>query len=65
MSELTDNLKKVRNNGSRKQAHIDLANECIKEVEALEHQLAEAKKVIWERTGMPMDVIEEKLKEQG
>jgi hypothetical protein len=36
---LIEKLKSVRNNGSRRQAHIDLACECIKEVELLETQL--------------------------
>ena len=40
MSELLENLKKLRNNGSRKQAHIDLACRCINEVEKLEKDLA-------------------------
>jgi|14BtaG_2_1085337.scaffolds.fasta_scaffold136327_2 RNA processing factor Prp31 len=35
------------------------------EHEDLERQLERAKQFIWERTGMPMDVIEAKLKEQG
>ena len=39
MSELLENLKKLRNNGSRKQAHIDLACRCINEVEKLEDDL--------------------------
>ena len=41
MSELIEKFKKVRNNGSKRQAHIDLSNECIQEVESLERQLAE------------------------
>ena len=43
MSELLENLKKLRNNGSRKQAHIDLACRCINEVEKLEGDLKLAK----------------------
>ena len=46
MSELTEKLKEVRNNGSRRQAHIDLACECIREVETLQRQLAEAREIV-------------------
>jgi hypothetical protein len=42
MSELTEKIKEIRNNGSRKQAHIDIACKVIKEVKDLERQLAEA-----------------------
>ena len=46
MSELIENLKRVKNNGSRRQGHIDLANQCIKEVEALERKLEEARELL-------------------
>jgi len=51
MSELIENLKKVRNVGSRRQDHINLSDQCIKEVEELERQLEEdrelEKKAFW------------------
>ena len=43
MSELIEKLINVRNNGSKRQAHIDLANECIQEVISLALQLADEK----------------------
>jgi hypothetical protein len=46
MSELTEKIKEIRNNGSRKQAHIDIACKVIKEVKDLERQLAEAREAI-------------------
>ena len=46
MSELVEKLINVRNNGSKRQAHIDLANECIQEVISLERQLEEAREII-------------------
>ena len=46
MSELIEKLINVRNNGSKRQAHIDLANECIQKVESLELQLEEAREII-------------------
>ena len=45
MSELIEKLINVRNNGSKRQAHIDLSNECIQEVESLERQLEEAREI--------------------
>ena len=45
---LIEKLKSVRNNGSRRQAHIDLACECIKEVELLETQLKASQAIIKE-----------------
>ena len=39
MSDLIEKLTSVKNNGSRRQGHIDLASECIKEVEHMKAQL--------------------------
>ena len=41
MSKFIEKLINVRNNGSKRQAHIDLANKCIQVVVSLERQLAE------------------------
>ena len=59
MNELIEKLKEVRNNGSKRQVHIDLANECIKEVEALEKQLAEAREATRKAFDWALDITDE------
>ena len=45
MSQLIENMKKVRNVGSGYKGHIALANDCIKEVQQLEIDLKKEKQI--------------------